>query len=228
MRLLLVLLFAFPIVLHPLWLFIISAAGLVLTNPAIDWIAMKSSFLCILLFLLTMLSVQHLIGQDIWSRIKSDHMETLPANLSEEQIKLVRQLLKADNRSSPWGCQEPELDDALQDLFIQSLQVDAATQRGPGAKNGPGVLLIEPGAGCLRGGQGANAAMWVVDFRSSDPVLIASPADKFAGYLAVIGSVFSHGLPDIVLAWHMGAGSNPQTYFRFNGARYRAIAKRDQ
>jgi hypothetical protein len=177
----------------------------------------------VLFFLATMLYMQHSVGQDVRDRIQSEPSGIGSASLSAVQIDMVRQLLKADNRSSTWECPESELDEALQHLSIQSLPVAASAQPRPEANSGPGALLIEPGTGCWRGGQGANAAMWVVDFRRSRPVLIASPADDFQGYLSAVGPAFSHGLPDIVLAWHMGAGDNAQTHFRFDGVRYRVV-----
>jgi hypothetical protein len=164
--------------------------------------------------------------EKIWKMVPPGYAPRLqPLELSAVQIGAVRRLLTATYNDS-WACGGPDLAEAIKDLQVESLPYQNSAN-SPKAGHGPGVLLVEPGSGCLRGGQGANAAMWVIDFRSNDPVLIASPADDFSGYFWAVVPVFSHGMPDLVLAWHMSATDNPQTYFKFDGIHYRRIAERD-
>ena len=86
------------------------------------------------------------------------------------------------------------------------------------------TLLVEPGAGCARGGQGSNGAMWVVHFEGQKPVLLATPKQEFNGWLYSIQSTSSHGLRDLVVGWHMSAAETDLSYFRFDGKLYRLIS----
>jgi hypothetical protein len=85
------------------------------------------------------------------------------------------------------------------------------------------VLLAQAGAGCARGGQGANGAMWLIRLEGDVPFLIASPKGGFNGWLYAIQPSASFGYRDIVLGWHMGADQAVLNYFRFNGRSYVAI-----
>ena len=84
------------------------------------------------------------------------------------------------------------------------------------------MILAEAPAGCARGGQGSNGAMWVIRFEGATPALLATP-DDFSGWLFAVLPTLSHGYPDIVLGWHMSAAESGLNYMRFNGKIYRSI-----
>jgi hypothetical protein len=86
------------------------------------------------------------------------------------------------------------------------------------------TILVEAGPGCARGGQGANGAIWLVEFHGSKPTLLATPAQKFNGWLYSIQHNSQSEFDDIILGWHMGAAETGLTYFRFDSHSYRAIA----
>jgi hypothetical protein len=84
------------------------------------------------------------------------------------------------------------------------------------------LVLAEAPAGCARGGQGANGAMWVVRFDGDKPALLATPKE-FNGWLFSVQPTLSHGSPDIILGWHASGSEAGLSYFRFDGKSYRSI-----
>jgi hypothetical protein len=92
----------------------------------------------------------------------------------------------------------------------------------------PGIVFVSPGSGCLRGGQGSNASLWLVDTSSDHPHMIATPDHGFEGWGVAIQPHISHGLHDIVARWHMSAFETRLAYLRFDGSLYRVISRRTQ
>ena len=86
------------------------------------------------------------------------------------------------------------------------------------------VILVEAGPGCARGGQGSNGAMWLIRFDGNVPVLIASPEEKFSGFVYSIEPSVSKRYRDIIVGWHMSAFETHLTYFQFDGKVYRSIS----
>ena len=85
------------------------------------------------------------------------------------------------------------------------------------------VTMVEAGAGCGRGGQGSNGAMWLIRFQGDEAVLLAGPAQSFNGWLYAVQAQQSHGYRDVVLGWHMSSREAGLSYFRFDGKLYRMI-----
>ena len=46
--------------------------------------------------------------------------------------------------------------------------------------------------------------MWLIRLDGPKPVLLATP-EAFSGWLFAVLTAMSHGYPDIVTGWHMGA-----------------------
>jgi hypothetical protein len=91
----------------------------------------------------------------------------------------------------------------------------------------PGIVYVSPGDGCLRGAQGSNASLWLVDTSTSHLHFIARPNEGFEGWGLGIQAHTSHGLHDVVTGWHMGADDIVYTYFRFDGTLYRKLSQID-
>jgi hypothetical protein len=70
-----------------------------------------------------------------------------------------------------------------------------------------------------------NGAMWVIRFQGEKLLPLATPQQRFNGWLYSIQQTTSHGLRDLVLGWHMGGGETPLplSYFRFDGTSYHRI-----
>ena len=68
-------------------------------------------------------------------------------------------------------------------------------------------LLIEAGEGCARGGQGSNGAMCVLRFAGDKISFLATPLQKFEGWLYSVQPDTSHGLLDRIslLVHHCGS-----------------------
>jgi len=132
------------------------------------------------------------------------------AKLMPSQTAAIRQLFKAEGA---WDCEPDELDDLVRGLSLHSVPV----------AKGASVVLAEAGAGCARGGQGSNGAMWLLRLSDDGVTLIAGPKEFFNGWLYSIQPTESHGYRDIVLGWHMSASEYGLAYFRFDGKRYRSI-----
>jgi hypothetical protein len=112
-----------------------------------------------------------------------------------------------------WPCAEGEEPDWVEKVTFEELLV-SATER---------VLLVEAGMGCARGGQGANGAMWVLRFDGGKLDFLATPEQKFNGWLYCIQPTISHGFRDLVLGWHMSAGESNLSYSSFDGMSYRPV-----
>jgi hypothetical protein len=87
------------------------------------------------------------------------------------------------------------------------------------------TVLVEAGSGCLRGGQGSNGAMWIVQLNRGRVTLLASPAEGFEGYVYSVPITTGRGYRDIVVGWHLGASEVSLAYFRFDGAQYRKLSQ---
>jgi hypothetical protein len=151
----------------------------------------------------------------LWKSVKYDPPKLIQATISESQHKAIISLLRGQGPSGLWGCEGDHLEEMLKGLTFETIPLS------PGAK----VLLVEAGAGCARGGQGANGAMWLIRYQGGRPVLLASPQGEFGGWLYSIQPTTSHGFQDIVLGWHMSALETDVTYFRFDGKSYHSIGK---
>jgi len=153
--------------------------------------------------------------QDIWSGVKPwmDLSRITPATLSDSQQAAIRRLLWTNRRSIGWECGGNELTQMLKGLTFENIPL-SETRR---------VLLVEAGAGCARGGQGSNGAMWLVRLDGNSPALMASPRNGFNGWLFAIPENESHGYRDVVLGWHMGATEGGLNYLRFNGKSYQGV-----
>jgi hypothetical protein len=90
------------------------------------------------------------------------------------------------------------------------------------------IVLVEAGTGCARGGQGSNGAMWVIRFQGDKFSFLATPEQKFNGWLYSIQETTSHGFRDVVLGWHMSAFESDLSYFRFDGTCYQLIGAATQ
>jgi hypothetical protein len=147
----------------------------------------------------------------LWSRVGTEpsnrHLES--ATLSKSQTDALAGLLRTQKPDSTWDCEGADLEEMIQGLIFKAIPLSA----------GNSLVLAEAPAGCARGGQGANGAMWIIRFDGNKPVLLASPAN-FGGWIYAILPASNGGYPDIVLGWHMGAGEASLSYFRFNGKTY--------
>ena len=153
--------------------------------------------------------------QDIWSHVKPhfDAPQLSTATVSKERLAAIRRLLRENRRSIGWPCDGTELNELLDGLTFESIPLS------PGHE----VLLVQAGAGCARGGQGSNGAMWLVSIDGNTPSLIATPKGGFSGWLFAIEPETSHGYHDIVLGWHMGAAEGTLNYLRFDGKSYQGV-----
>ena len=151
---------------------------------------------------------------DLWSHVSPQAGPQMlkPASLTDAQLKGFARLLRKQKPDEMWDCDAAELDDLIKGLRFELIPV--APQQN--------LVLAEAPAGCARGGQGANGAMWVVRFDGDKPTLLATPAE-FSGWLFAVGPTSSHGYPDIVLGWHMSAAEANLNYFRFDGKSYHSI-----
>jgi hypothetical protein len=134
-----------------------------------------------------------------------------PSPISAAQKATMRKTLLARMDKDGW-CTKGDDDDFADDLEF----VDVPLSNHP-------VVLVSPGAGCARGGQGANSALWIFDLRTSHPRLIASPEQKVGGWWDGALPHLSYGFHDFNLGWHMSASEYTLTTFRFDGQAYRLI-----
>lgn len=149
----------------------------------------------------------------LWDHVSPspERNEMTSATISDAQQKAIGRLLKQSGPSAVWECEKDEIDGLVANARVETIRV-SPTQT---------VLLVEAPAGCARGGQGANGAMWLFRFQGETPVLLASPKNGFNGWLYSIQSSSSHGYRDIVLGWHMSAREAALSYFQFDGRIYR-------
>src|SRR5271167_77360 len=111
---------------------------------------------------------------DLWSHVSPQAgQQTLqPASLSDAQLKSFAHLLRQQKPEDIWECEAADLDDLIKGLRFESIPV--APQQN--------LVLAEAPAGCARGGQGANGAMWIIRFDNDTPTLLATPKE-FSGWL---------------------------------------------
>jgi hypothetical protein len=164
-------------------------------------------FLCSLTFLSQQTDVWHDVPTETNVHLKS----TTP---SPPQLVIIKKALKAREELDIEGCVEPEEGPSWVDkVFFRELPISTTEK----------ALLVEAGEGCARGAQGSNGAMWVVRFEGDKVSFLATPEQKFEGWLYSIQPTTSHGLRDLVLGWHMSAEETGLSYFRFDGTSYRSI-----
>ena len=154
------------------------------------------------------------VKADVW-----EHVNTRPdprrerVNVSKTQFEATREVLIAAGGTN-WSSCDFTREDWTQILIFEDLPVSATEK----------TMLVEAGPSCARGGQGSNGAMWVLRFEGQKPVLLASPKQKFNGWLYSIQPTSSYGLRDLVLGWHMSAMETGLSYFQFDGKSYRRIS----
>jgi hypothetical protein len=152
---------------------------------------------------------------DIWQRVSANpgplHLRTLTPN--PKQLAIIRKALAARVQLDNWPCAEGEEPDWAEKVTFKELPVSTSEE----------VVLIEAGAGCARGGQGSNGAMWVMKFQGGKAYFLATPEKKFNGWLYSIQPSSSHGFRDLVLGWHMSAMETNLAYFGFDGRSYQLL-----
>jgi hypothetical protein len=87
----------------------------------------------------------------LWSHVNTDPgpRQLQPATLTGAQLKSFASFLRHQKAGSIWECEGPDLEDLIKGLTFEAIP-------SPGAH----LVLAEADAGCARGGQGANGAMW--------------------------------------------------------------------
>src|SRR5208283_646848 len=177
----------------------------------------RETELFLALFLALMFSSGAFAEQsELWQKVGSFspvHLKTFVPNPAE--LVKVRKALLARSRRDGWPCADVTEPDWTENLKFEELPVSARNK----------TVLVEAGMGCARGGQGANGAMWIVDFHGDNFTFLATPQMKLNGWLYSIQETTSHGFRDLVLGWHMSAAEAGLTYFRFNGTTYQAIGQ---
>jgi hypothetical protein len=150
-----------------------------------------------------------------WSQVNPalDLPRLESANLTPAQLNSVGKFLRKYVAGGAWDCSGDEIDELIHGLSYSAIPV----------AQGQNVILAEAPAGCARGGQGSNGAMWLIRLNGNKPIVLADPEDRFEGWLFSIQPTVSHGYRDIILGWHMGAFDQNLTYFRFDGKHYDAI-----
>jgi len=169
----------------------------------------------VLMMVFAVCSIAARAQSDIWKRVNPefDMPQLRSVTPSDMQLGAIARLLRQRDSGDSWGCEGSEFDDMIKGLKFEVLPLAPDHE----------VLLAQAGAGCARGGQGANGAMWLIRFEGATPVLMASPKDGFNGWLYSIQPSISHGFCDIVLGWHISAAETGLSYFRFNGKSYVAV-----
>lgn len=155
--------------------------------------------------------------ENVWQYVKIDAgpvTQLRSITLSSQQLALVRKALADRVRLDHWPCADGDEPDWVEKVTFEGLPISDTEQ----------AVLVEAGTGCGRGAQGANGAMWVLQFKGYELSFLATPEQKFSGWLYSIQSTKSHGLRDLVVGWHMSAGEADLSYFRFDGRSYREIA----
>ena len=150
-----------------------------------------------------------------WNEVKTDpsamsFSKVTPSTLERQSII---KLLKS-RKAAVWECEtDDKKGEWLDGLIFEDISLSPEHR----------ILLVEAGAGCARGGQGSNGAMWLVQLDGPNPAVLASPDHGFNGWVFSVQSSASHGYKDLVLGWHMGASEAGLNYLRFNGKWYEPI-----
>ena len=150
---------------------------------------------------------------DIWKNVSTEsdlHLKTVTPG--PQQLGIIRKALKAREEVDVEGCGDKE-PNWVKKVFYKELPISATEK----------ALLVEAGEGCARGGQGSNGAMWVLRLEGDKVSFLATPEQKFEGWLYSIQFTFSHGHWDLVVGWHMSAEETGLSYFRFDGASYHLV-----
>jgi hypothetical protein len=167
------------------------------------------------LILVLMYSLASFPGQtELWQKVEGYrpvHLKIYVAGPAE--LVRVKKAVAARVGLDNWPCAEEEDTDWTENLKFEELPV-SVTER---------IVLVEAGTGCARGGQGSNGAMWIIRFQGDKFSFLATPQQQFNGWLYSIQQTTSHGFRDLVLGWHMSAGQNDLSYFRFDGKSYQRI-----
>jgi hypothetical protein len=132
--------------------------------------------------------------------------------LTATQIEAIREALKTDEQIVGCGPEE-SVASVLRKLRFKRIPLSSKSE----------TALVEAGEGCLRGRQGSNGAMWIVQINRGIATVLASSAEGFEGWIYSIQATTSKGLRDIILGWHVSAREAGLTYFRFDGTRYRGL-----
>ena len=168
------------------------------------------------LLLIAFLSSLGLFSQqaDIWKNVGTERAaQPKTVTPSPQQLVTIRKALKAREELDVEGCGDEE-PNWVEKVLFRELPISETEK----------ALLVEAGAGCARGGQGANGAMWVVRFAGDKISFLATPQQKFEGWLYSVQPTTSHGLRDLVLGWHVGGEEAGLSYFRFDGTSYHSVA----
>jgi hypothetical protein len=174
---------------------------------------MRSRLFILLALLLT---VSTLGAQTtLWKHVPSSYNppKTPRAELTRAELAAIRKLLRSPAQRDVWECGDDPNPDWVDGILIDVISLAL----------GHKTFLVEAGPGCARGGQGSNGAMWLVELHGSKPTMLASPKQKFGGWLFSVQPNPQSVYSDIVLGWHMSAFESDLTYFRFNGHSYNPI-----
>jgi len=152
----------------------------------------------------------------IWQHVPLEPSagELVTAAPTPRQLATIKRALAARVKLDNWPCAEGGEPDWIDKVTVDELPLAPLVT----------ALLVQAGPGCARGGQGANGAMWIVQFRRDKLYFLATPEQHFNGWLYSLQLERTRGVRDIVLGWHMSAGEAILTYFRFDGKLYRPVA----
>lgn len=151
---------------------------------------------------------------DVWKHVRPQpNYELGDAQISPARLEAIHKLMRAHRSSIGWECNGDDLTELLHGLTFKTIPLSERSE----------TLLAEAGAGCARGGQGSNGAMWLIRFDGNTPVLIATPKGGFNGWIYSIEPTTNQGYHDVILGWHMGADQGGLNYFRFDGKSYRGV-----
>jgi hypothetical protein len=98
---------------------------------------------------------------EIWQHVnaKPGSVQLQSETPSPGRLALLRKALAARVRSDNWPCVTGDEPDWAEKVTFTQLPVSTTEE----------VVLVEAGMGCARGGQGANGAMWVLQFKHGKP-----------------------------------------------------------
>lgn len=152
----------------------------------------------------------------LWSQVSGTYNppKTPRVKLTRAETQSIRTLLRSPAQRDVWSCGDDPDPDWVKDVFFSTISL----------ARGHKTILVEAGPGCARGGQGANGAMWIVEFHGSKPTLLATPGQNFNGWIYSVQHTSHSDYNDIVLGWHMSAFEAGLAYFRFDGHSYKSIA----
>ncbi len=155
----------------------------------------------------------------LWQQVQA-YRPLLPKTYvpSQTQLVSVKKALDARADLDGWPCAEEDDPAWTDNLKFEELPVAVKEK----------TVLVEAGPGCARGGQGSNGAMWIIRFQGDKFSFLATPQQKFNGWIYSIQPTSIHGFRDLVVGWHMGAAEADLSYFRFDGTSYQRISEATQ